>query len=82
MTPQNGLWERPRMELVMEDSPKGTIINATGLPKDLIQNEFDRHARKLNFDPNNLDLEQIREILADYMQDVLLEAKRNFEEAG
>lgn len=66
----------------MEDSPKSTIIQATGLPTELIQNEFDQHARRLNFDPHNLNLEQIREILADYLQDVLLEAKRSCEEAG
>lgn len=67
------------MEPVMEDSPVNVILEATGLPGELIKNEFETHAKKLNFDPHNLNLDQIREILADYMQDVLLGAKRGLE---
>lgn len=52
-----------------------TIIEATGLPGDSLEKEMDRMIRERGLDPHNISLDDIREVLATYLQDALCEAK-------
>lgn len=52
-----------------------TIIEATGLPEESLENEMDRLIRNRGLDPQAVTLDDVREILAAYLQDVLCEAK-------
>jgi hypothetical protein len=52
------------------------IIKLTGLPQEALERELDRLILNRGFDPDNLSPENIREILAAYMQETLLEVKQ------
>lgn len=54
------------------------IIKLTGLPEKALERELDKIIQSLGFDPDNLSSENIREILATYMQDTLIKAKEEF----
>lgn len=54
------------------------LIKATGLEEDLISNELDVLSQKAGLKTEDLSLEDLRMILAEYVQDVLLEAKTRF----
>lgn len=51
------------------------LIESTGLPPEGIELELRRLIEKHGFSAENLTLDQVREMLAAYLQDVLLEAK-------
>jgi hypothetical protein len=61
----------------MDDSLKKALFNQAGLPANSLENFFNNHAAKMNKSTDDLSLEDIREIMADMLQDVLLEAKRS-----
>lgn len=52
---------------------------ATGLPEKLIQQELKQLVRAAGIAEQDLTLENLREILAGYAQDILLSAKQNYE---
>jgi len=52
-----------------------TVVSATGLPEDPIQRELSSLLNKHGKAPEHLTLEDLREIMADYLQTVLVEAK-------
>ena len=52
-----------------------TLISATGLPEGDIHREIQVLLSKHNMDSNTLTMEDLREIMAEYLQDVLLSAK-------
>ena len=54
-----------------------TLVEATGLPKEYAEKEFNRILNEHQITPENLTLEQVRMVLAELLQDVLLEAKEN-----
>jgi len=56
------------------------VTEATGLPEELIQSELKQIIEDRGFSSENLTLEQLRVALADYMRQVILEAKDQFEE--
>lgn len=56
------------------------IIKLTGLPQEALERELDRLILSRGFDPDNLSPENIREILATYMQETLLEVKEELSE--
>ena len=56
------------------------VTEATGLPEELIQNELKQIIEGQGFSSENLTLEQLRVALADYMRQVILEAKDEFRE--
>ncbi len=62
----------------MGDELFGTVANATGLPTDLVSRELDRLLGKAGIKREDLTLEDLRKILAEYVQDVLLAAKEEF----
>ncbi len=52
------------------------IIQLTGLPEADLERELDRIILSLGYDPDNLSPDNIREILAAYMQETLLDVKK------
>ena len=51
------------------------LTTSTGLPQDAVGAELDRLIRAAGLKPESLTLDQLRTILADYLQDVFVEAK-------
>lgn len=51
------------------------LSNATGLPDELIGEELSRLISSAGKSTDNVTLDDLREMLAAYLQDVLLEAK-------
>ena len=51
------------------------VTGATGLPNDLISRELEQLVTAAGADKSSLTLEDLRTILADYVQEVLLAAK-------
>jgi hypothetical protein len=56
----------------MSDELFQQITHATGLPIDLISKELNRLILAAGANPNTLTMDQLRLILADYVQDVLV----------
>lgn len=52
-----------------------TLINVTELPEDAISKELEKLFAQHGATANEITLDQLREIMADYLQTVLLEAK-------
>ncbi len=48
------------------------IIGATGLPKETVRAEFQRLANAHSIDLETVKLDKLRELMAAYLQDVLL----------
>ena len=61
----------------MAESLLGQLSKATGLPQDLVQRELERLIGKSGKD-GSLQLDELREILAEYLQEVLLQAQAEF----
>lgn len=66
-----------------EGSVRGTaLINelskATGLPDDLIGEELSRIISGAGRSTADVTLDELREMLASYLQDILVEAKESF----
>ena len=57
------------------------LVEATGLPKDWVESELRLLMNKRGYSSENMTLESMREILAEFMQDVLLSAKNTLKEA-
>lgn len=49
------------------------VVEATGLPEDNCQNEFADLLKKYGKDPEALTLEELREVIAEFLQDSILE---------
>lgn len=64
----------------MEEDLFGLVTDATGLPDDLVSNELTRLLQKAGIEREAMTLDDLRQILAEYVQDVLLEAKDKFSE--
>lgn len=56
-----------------------TVIAATGLPQDPVEKEFQNLLAKNGKESENLTLEDLREVMADYLQTVFLEMQRESE---
>jgi hypothetical protein len=66
-----------------EGSVRGTALinelsHATGLPDDLIGEELSRIIAGAGKSTSDVTLDELREMLAAYLQDVLIEAKESF----
>jgi len=51
------------------------VTEATGLPKEEISNELAGLLEAAGFQPENMSLDDLRAVLAEYVQDILLAAK-------
>ena len=58
-----------------------TLIESTGLPPDAVERELNKLLAKGNFQRDELTLDDVRELLSIYLQDVLLEAKQESDAA-
>ena len=54
------------------------LISATGISETLIQSELIKLSQRAGIQPQDLTIEDLRQILADYVQDVLVSAKEHF----
>jgi len=54
------------------------LIASTGLPAELVESEIQRLLSLANIKAEELTIEDLRAILAIYMQDILLEAKKEY----
>lgn len=50
-----------------------TVVAATGLPQDPVEREFNSLLAKHGKNPEDLTLEELREVMAEYLQIVFLE---------
>ena len=58
------------------------IAQATGLPQHLISNELEQLISQRGKSAGDISLEEIRGILAEYLQEVLLKAKEELSSSG
>lgn len=58
------------------------IAEATGLPQNLMTDELGRLISAAGIDSGEVTLEDLRSILADYLQEVLLAARDEFSPDG
>lgn len=57
-----------------------TVIAATELPESALEKELSRLLEGLGVDQEQVTLDHLRDALASYLQDVLVEAKENLEQ--
>lgn len=50
-----------------------TVVAATGLPQDPVEREFNSLLERHGKNPDSLTLEELREVMAEYLQMVFLE---------
>jgi hypothetical protein len=62
----------------MGDALVKTVIELTDLPADPVERELQRLIEKAGLDSQNVTMDDLRNILAEYLQDVLLEAKQTY----
>lgn len=55
-----------------------TVIDATGLPQDPVAKELGTLLSQNGKSMENMTLEDLREVMAEYLQIVLLEAKEHY----
>ncbi len=58
------------------------IVEATGLPQQELSSELAHMIIAAGQNPTTVTLEDLREILAEYAQDVLLAAKQSYKATG
>lgn len=51
------------------------VCSHTDVPEDLLTTELKSLIEKRDFNEEHLTLDQLREVLAEYLQDILLEVK-------
>ena len=51
------------------------ISEGTGLPQDMVTYELDKLLKQAGLKKEQVTLDEIRDVLANYLQDVLVEAK-------
>lgn len=63
----------------MKSTVISTVISATGLPESLVATELHQISKQQGFNLETMTLEQLRIVLSDYVQDVLVNLKENLE---
>lgn len=62
----------------MGDNLFDKVVKSTGLPEELVTQDFLKKVTDKGFDRGTLTLDQIRDVLADYLQDVILQAREEY----
>ena len=62
----------------MDDNLFEKIVKSTGLPEELVTQDFLKKVSDKGFEKSTLTLDQIRDVLADYLQDVILQAREEY----
>jgi hypothetical protein len=58
------------------------VIDATGLPEDGVSQELNRLLSQAGVERSEMTLDDLRRILAEYVQDVLLAAQDEYSQAA
>lgn len=66
------------MEAIVGKDLFNTVVSATGLPEDTIGGELHSLLNNNGKSVETMTLEDLREVMAEYLQNVLLEAKENY----
>lgn len=53
------------------------VVKNTGLPEDMISQDFLKLLSKKGLGSDSLTLDQLRDVLAEYLQDVFISAKED-----
>ena len=56
------------------------LASATGLPKAWVEDELKGLLARRGLDPSEFSLENLREVLAEFLQETLLQAKQSLAE--
>ena len=56
------------------------VTNATGLPPEMIANELDKIIQAAGLQKDVMTLEDLRRVLSEYVQDILVAAKEDLSE--
>ncbi len=56
------------------------LVNHTDLPSQLVEEELIRLIEKAGFKKETVTLENLREVLAEYLQDTLIEMKNSYQD--
>lgn len=62
----------------MDDNLFEKIVKNTGLPEELVSQDLLKKISDNGLEKNSLTLDQIREVLAEYLQDAILQAREEF----
>jgi hypothetical protein len=63
------------MEARMGPALLEMLVLATGLPEGQVRRELETLMQKYGKDPETLTMDELRQLMRDYVQDVLVEAK-------
>ena len=50
-----------------------SLIDATGLPKEPVEREFNALLAKHNLNPETLTMDELREVMSEYLQSVFMD---------
>ena len=62
----------------MDDNLFEKVVQGTGLPEELVSQDFLKVITDKGYEKNSLTLDQLRDALADYMQEVILQARDEY----
>lgn len=62
----------------MDDNLFEKLVKNTGLPEELVSQGFLKIIHEKGFEKSSLTLDQIRDVLSEYLQEVILEAREDF----
>lgn len=57
-----------------------SILDATGLPKELVSKELEGLLLKKGISPTDVTVEDLRSTLSEYLKEVILKAKDSFDQ--
>lgn len=62
----------------MDDNLFEKVVQGTGLPEELVSQDFLKVITDKGYEKNSLTLDQLRDALADYLQEVILQARDEY----
>lgn len=62
----------------MDDNLFDKVVKNTGLPEELVTQDFLKKISDKGFDRSTLTIDQVRDVLAEYLQDVILQAREEY----
>lgn len=62
----------------MDDNLFDKVVKSTGLPEELVTQDFLKKISDKGFDKSTLTIDQVRDVLAEYLQDVILQAREEY----
>lgn len=62
----------------MDDNLFDKVVQNTGLPEDLISDELSQLLKGAGINKSDVTLDELRDVISNYLQDVLLKAKEEF----